>query len=108
MEIKWLEDFLAVASSGNFSRAAETRNVTQPAFSRQLKALELWTDVTLRDDVRATSAIGQSTLKFAMPAAMGMRTSFKDVLAIGPRAIALICAETVILALFVLAALELA
>ncbi len=49
MEIKWLEDFLAVANSGNFSRAAEARNVTQPAFSRRLKALETWIGVPLLD-----------------------------------------------------------
>jgi LysR family transcriptional regulator, hypochlorite-specific transcription factor HypT len=49
LELKWLEDFLAVASSGNFSRAAEVRNVTQPAFSRRLKALEMWIGVTLLD-----------------------------------------------------------
>jgi LysR family transcriptional regulator, hypochlorite-specific transcription factor HypT len=49
VELKWLEDFVAVASSGNFSRAAETRNVTQPAFSRRLKALEMWIGVSLLD-----------------------------------------------------------
>ncbi len=49
MEIKLLEDFLAVASSGNFSRAAEARNVTQPAFSRRLKALEIWIGAPLLD-----------------------------------------------------------
>jgi uncharacterized integral membrane protein (TIGR00698 family) len=40
-------------------------------------------------------------------AAMGMRTSFKEVLAIGPRAIALLCIETVVLALFILTLIEL-
>jgi LysR family transcriptional regulator, hypochlorite-specific transcription factor HypT len=49
VEIKWLDDFVAVASTGNFSRAAETRNVTQPAFSRRLKALEMWIGVPLLD-----------------------------------------------------------
>lgn len=49
LELKWLEDFLAVANSGNFSRAAEARNVTQPAFSRRLKALETWIGVPLLD-----------------------------------------------------------
>lgn len=49
MEVNWLKDFLAVASTGNFSRAAETRNVTQPAFSRRLKALEMWIGVPLLD-----------------------------------------------------------
>lgn len=35
-------------------------------------------------------------------AAMGMRTSFKEVLAIGPRAVALLCIETIVLAAIVL------
>jgi len=38
-------------------------------------------------------------------AAMGMRTSFKDVLAIGPRAIALLCIETLALATLILSAI---
>jgi uncharacterized integral membrane protein (TIGR00698 family) len=40
-------------------------------------------------------------------AAMGMRTSFKEVLAIGPRAIALLCIETIVLALFILTLVKL-
>jgi DNA-binding transcriptional LysR family regulator len=44
-----LEDFITVAMSGNFSRAAELRNVTQPAFSRRLKALEVWVGASLLD-----------------------------------------------------------
>ncbi|MBO1073822.1 LysR family transcriptional regulator [Roseomonas marmotae] len=42
MELTWLEDFLALAAFRNFSRAAEARNVTQPAFSRRIRALEAW------------------------------------------------------------------
>ena len=42
MNFTWLEDFLALASSGNFSRAAEERHMTQPAFSRRIRALEEW------------------------------------------------------------------
>jgi DNA-binding transcriptional LysR family regulator len=41
MDIKILEDFLQLAESGNFSRAAAERNVTQPAFSRRIKMLEI-------------------------------------------------------------------
>jgi LysR family transcriptional regulator, hypochlorite-specific transcription factor HypT len=48
----WLEDFLALASTGNFSRAAEERHMTQPAFSRRIRALEEWLGVVLVD--RAT------------------------------------------------------
>lgn len=56
MELKWLEDFLALARSGSFSRAANERNVTQPAFSRRIRALEHWLGVTLFD--RSVSPIG--------------------------------------------------
>ena len=41
MEIKWLEDFVTLADTSSFSRAAELRNVTQPAFSRRIKQLEI-------------------------------------------------------------------
>jgi LysR family transcriptional regulator, hypochlorite-specific transcription factor HypT len=49
MELKWLEDFLSLAETGNFSRSAELRFTTQPAFSRRIKALEGWVGVTLID-----------------------------------------------------------
>jgi DNA-binding transcriptional LysR family regulator len=42
LEFVWLEDFLALVDSGSFSRAAELRHVTQPAFSRRIRALEHW------------------------------------------------------------------
>ena len=47
MDIKILEDFMQLAESGNFSRAAAERNVTQPAFSRRIKLLELEVGVPL-------------------------------------------------------------
>ena len=40
MDITLLEDFLELARELNFSRAAENRNMTQPAFSRRMKSLE--------------------------------------------------------------------
>jgi LysR family transcriptional regulator, hypochlorite-specific transcription factor HypT len=42
MDLIWLEDFLAIAEEGGFSRAAERRHVTQPALSRRIRALEQW------------------------------------------------------------------
>ena len=56
MELNWLEDFLALAECGNFSRAAEGRNLTQPAFSRRIRALEDWTGTPLFD--RGTQPVG--------------------------------------------------
>ncbi len=49
MELAWLQDFLMLCSSGNFSRAAEQRHVTQPAFSRRIRSLEEWMGVQLFD-----------------------------------------------------------
>ena len=49
MNLSWLEDFLALAESGNFSRAAEQRHMTQPAFSRRIRAFEEWLGVALFD-----------------------------------------------------------
>ena len=40
METKWLEDFIALAETRSFSRAAQLRHITQPAFSRRIQALE--------------------------------------------------------------------
>jgi len=49
MELDWLEDFLALVQTGNFSRAAEFRNITQPAFSRRIRSLEQWIGAQLFD-----------------------------------------------------------
>ncbi|MGB8711722.1 MAG: LysR family transcriptional regulator, partial [Onishia taeanensis] len=40
MELRWLEDFIALARTRHFSRAADEQNVTQPTFSRRIKLLE--------------------------------------------------------------------
>ena len=47
MDAAWLEDFLALVDLGHFSRAAEQRNITQPAFSRRVRALEDWVGTPL-------------------------------------------------------------
>ncbi len=47
MDHKWLEDFLMLARERNFSRAALLRHVTQPQFSRRIRALELWSGAEL-------------------------------------------------------------
>ena len=47
MELRWLEDFIALARTRHFSRAAEEQHVTQPTFSRRIKLLEEEMGVTL-------------------------------------------------------------
>ncbi len=49
MDTKWLEDFLTLAETRSFSKAAQLRNVTQPAFSRRIQALEAWAGTDLFD-----------------------------------------------------------
>ncbi|HEX7690521.1 MAG TPA: LysR substrate-binding domain-containing protein [Burkholderiaceae bacterium] len=49
MEIKWIEDFVALAQYQSFSRAAEERNVSQSGFSRRIQALEQWVGADLID-----------------------------------------------------------
>jgi DNA-binding transcriptional LysR family regulator len=47
LDLNWLADFVALTESGSFSRAAARRHITQPAFSRRIRALELWTGAPL-------------------------------------------------------------
>lgn len=47
MDHKWLEDFVMLARERSFSRAAQQRHVTQPQFSRRIRALEMWAGADL-------------------------------------------------------------
>ena len=49
MNLEWLEDFLVLSNTGSFSAAARGRNLSQPAFSRRIRALEHWTGIPLID-----------------------------------------------------------
>ncbi|HEX2013064.1 MAG TPA: LysR substrate-binding domain-containing protein [Roseateles sp.] len=69
METKWLEDFVSLAETRSFSRSAQLRHVTQPAFSRRIQALEAWAGVDLVDrssyPTRLTAA-GETLLEQAV------------------------------------------
>ena len=52
LELKWLDDYIALIETGNFSAAAERRHISQPAFSRRIQMLEEWLGVTLIDRSR--------------------------------------------------------
>ena len=49
MRLEWIEDILAVAEHGSFQAACEKRNVSQPAFSRRIRQIELALGATLFD-----------------------------------------------------------
>lgn len=47
MDLSWFRDLGQLAKTGNFSQAAQMRNISQPAFSRRIKALESWVGTDL-------------------------------------------------------------
>ena len=47
MDLNWLRDFECLARTLNFTRASDERNITQSAFSRRIKALEIWVGLPL-------------------------------------------------------------
>jgi DNA-binding transcriptional LysR family regulator len=42
MDTRWFEDILVLIEEGTLSAAADRRAVTQPAFSRRIRAFEMW------------------------------------------------------------------
>jgi DNA-binding transcriptional LysR family regulator len=68
MELAWIDDFLALAQTRNFTRAAEMRCTTQSAYSRRVQRLEEWLGASLLDrDTRpvALTPAGEEFLKRA-------------------------------------------
>lgn len=57
MELKWLEDLVALAEAGSLTEAAARRNVTQPAFTRRIKAIEVSLGTEVLDRARKPARI---------------------------------------------------
>lgn len=68
LETKWLEDFVALASTHSFSQAAERRFVTQPAFSRRIRSLEAALGLTLVNRSRTPIELTESGQLFLITA----------------------------------------
>lgn len=77
MELKWLEDFLAVNRLRSFSNAAMSRNVTQPAFSRRIQSLENWLGVPLFDRSVVPVALTRHGEEFLPQAEQILRTALE-------------------------------
>lgn len=52
MDFLWFNDLANLARTGHFSQAARLSHISQPAFSRRIKAIEDWVGVTLVDRSR--------------------------------------------------------
>mgnify|MGYP006265047443 FL=1 len=64
MNFSWFRDLQAVQQLGSFSKASEARNLSQPALTRRIKALEVWAEQQLveRDRRPVTLTIAGQTL----------------------------------------------
>jgi LysR family transcriptional regulator, hypochlorite-specific transcription factor HypT len=77
MDLNWLADFVVLAESGSFSRAAARRHITQPAFSRRIKALEHWTGTPLFERGSRAVTLTESGRRF-LPWAETLRRQVEE------------------------------
>lgn len=88
MQLKWLEDFVALAQERSFTRAAELRHVTHPAFGRRIRALESWAGTPLIEreagPVKLTAA-GEAFLDTAQQMTRHLAQSHDELMAIAGR-----------------------
>jgi DNA-binding transcriptional LysR family regulator len=78
MEIGWLEDFISLASTGNFSRSAEERNISLSAFSRRIRALEPWLGTDLIDRSRYPTTLTPAGHSFHQTAQDGVGLLYRE------------------------------
>ena len=81
MQIKWLEDLVALAQTRSFSRAAELRHVTHPAFGRRIRMLEQWAGAPLVErggTPVVLTAAGQGLLTYAQQAVQALAQAHDD------------------------------
>jgi DNA-binding transcriptional LysR family regulator len=81
MDTTWLEDFIAVIREGGFSRAADQRAISQPAFSRRIRCLEDWVGTPLFDRAARTIQLtpaGERLKPFAEEVLRQLETGRRD------------------------------
>lgn len=62
MDLNWLDDVLILLEEGNMTRAAERRNITQPAFSRRIRCFEDWLGKPILDRGPNRVAVGAALI----------------------------------------------
>lgn len=78
MDLNWLQDFACLGRTLNFTRAAEERNITQSAFSRRIKSLEIWLGVPLIKRSSYPVQLSDAGLQF-LPVALETITTLTDI-----------------------------
>ncbi|SDK60579.1 LysR substrate-binding domain-containing protein [Aliiruegeria lutimaris] len=78
MEVKWLLDFLSLVDTRNFSRSADDRATTQPAFSRRIKALEEWLGAPMFDRSKQPIELTEAGRRFKPVADEVLRRLFQS------------------------------
>ncbi len=77
METKWLLDFISLANTGSFSKAAQERYVTQSAFSRRIRCLENWLGTDLFDRTKHPVSLTDPGIRFVETAEQLVRLTYK-------------------------------
>ncbi|WP_374620598.1 LysR family transcriptional regulator [Pandoraea sp.] len=83
MQLRWLEDFVELARTRSFTRAAENRFVTHPAFGRRIRALEAWVGTQLVErskplELTAAGTVFLDAATNALDILHGARTQLQD------------------------------
>ncbi|MGQ3196273.1 MAG: LysR family transcriptional regulator [Hydrogenophaga sp.] len=82
MQIKWLEDLIALAETQSFVRAAARRHVTHPAFGRRIRSLEQWAGAELvsRDGAPLSfTPAGETLLQHARQAVEALASARSEI-----------------------------
>jgi LysR family transcriptional regulator, hypochlorite-specific transcription factor HypT len=69
VDTRWLQDFLTLVETRNFTKAAALRNASQAAFSRRIQSLEAWAGTALIDRSEYPPRLTQSGEQFRVHAA---------------------------------------
>jgi DNA-binding transcriptional LysR family regulator len=83
LDILWFKDLANLARTGHFSQAAELSNISQPAFSRRIKAVESWVGVPLVDRSRhpvALTSAGMQMLEAGRQALERLETEREQII----------------------------
>ena len=81
MDLNWLDDVLVLLEERHMTRAAERRNITQPAFSRRIRSFEHWLGKPILDrksnrvDINEALAANEEEIRALVNRLREMRTN---------------------------------